>query len=94
VVGKEEAAVLIDHLPPGGWSDVVRKRDLDDLSARLDERFARIDDRFALLDERFLTMEARVDLSLQRALREQTNRFLLGTSLILGAFVSLIVYIA
>jgi hypothetical protein len=69
VLGEEDAAVLISHLPPSGWSDVARTRDLDQLEARMNSRFA-------IVDERFNTMEARFDATLERVLREQTHRFL------------------
>ena len=136
VLGEEDAAVLISHLPPSGWSDVVRTRDLDQFAVHVDDRFdrvddrfdrmdgsiddrfdrvddrfdrmdGRIDDRFAIVDDRFDRMdgriddrfaiveerfdrvddrfdifEARFDASLERALREQTNRFLVYTAAI------------
>ena len=101
VLGEEDAAVLISHLPPSGWSDVARARDLDQLEARLELRLSateqqfdhrvgaledRLDARFAVLDARFDAMESKFDATLERALREQTNRFFLG----IGAMVSIL----
>jgi hypothetical protein len=38
-LGSDEAALLMDYLPPVGWADIVRKRDLEaaikDLEASL-----------------------------------------------------------
>lgn len=36
VLGPDEAATLMEHLPPVGWADVATKRDLDMMSLRLE----------------------------------------------------------
>lgn len=35
VLGPDDAATLMEHLPPVGWADVATKRDLDHLGVQL-----------------------------------------------------------
>lgn len=35
VLGPDDAATLMEHLPPVGWADVATKRDLDHLATQL-----------------------------------------------------------
>lgn len=65
VLGSNEAATLMAHLPPSGWGDVVT-RDYLDLAiqaqdARLEARFAQIDARFAQIDARLDQLHTKVD---------------------------------
>lgn len=38
VLGSNEAAILMEHLPPVGWADVATKRDLDVLAVTLEHK--------------------------------------------------------
>ena len=58
VLGADEAAILMEHLPPGGWASVTMKSDL----AALDDRIMR---RFDLQDEHIdLVVAQKVSLAM------------------------------
>lgn len=64
-LGDEEAATLMEHLPPYPWDTLAMKEDVtravDNLSEKIDARFAafevKIDARFAAVDSRFEALE-------------------------------------
>lgn len=71
-LGDDVAGTLMEHLPPSGWSDVARARDLEHLREHFDAtiatmqtgieaRFVRVDDRFTHYDERVDERFKRVD---------------------------------
>jgi hypothetical protein len=64
VLGPDQAATLIDHLPPVGWADVATKRDLDALELRLDQRFDHMAGSF---DQRFDHLSGSVQARFDRA---------------------------
>lgn len=70
VLGMGPATTLMEGMPPVGWADVATKRDLQHLEARIDHVEARL--------------EAKFEAALERSLREQSNRFMVGTGVMLS----------
>ena len=45
MLGDEMADILMEHLPPSGWSDVARKTDTDHIESLMNSQFVSIDSR-------------------------------------------------
>lgn len=84
-LGTEDAATMMDLLPPVDWAEVARRPDVE----RVDQRVERLEDRVERLedkvDARFDKMDARFD-GLSRDQTTQTRTILLG---VVGGMVAL-----
>lgn len=81
-LGDDVAGVLMDHLPPGGWADVARARDIQQLQVRFDATLSNTQNH---MDLRFESLETRIDSRLGAIV---TGLWTVGT-IFAGAFIGL-----
>jgi len=78
VLGVEQAATLMSHLPPTGWGDVVTREHLDlrlsTLEARIDARLDGHDARFDEMLQRFDQWGESITDRLTAAFRAELNQ--------------------
>ncbi|MEX2290543.1 MAG: hypothetical protein WD794_09490 [Mycobacteriales bacterium] len=100
VLGVGQGDVLMDHLPPTGWSELATRRDLDELATttrhelaateqRLTHRLDRTDDRLVHFEQRVDGQFARVDEQFARVdeqFAQLEERFARQTAEITAAF--------
>ena len=60
VLGEKVADILMENLPPSGWSDVARKPDIELLASEIRHLAQSVDTRFGHVDMQFSHVEARL----------------------------------
>lgn len=67
-LGDEVADTLMEYLPPSGWNDLVRTRDVLEMEKRLDSRMneleKRLDSRIDSLDDRIKATNSRLTFAI------------------------------
>lgn len=93
ILGDQVANSLMAHLPPSGWGDVARTRDVDRLENRLDgleTRLSGLEIRMINLETRMSSLESRVE-SVDTRLEgqsERVDRLGRSISLLIGTIVT------
>lgn len=57
-LGDDVAGALMEHLPPSGWADVARVRDIEHLRDSFDHRFSNLETK---AEENFTRVDARLN---------------------------------
>jgi len=60
VLGEKMGNMLMEHLPPSGWSDVARTRDIDMIRQEMRNLEVRTDARLDMIDLQLMQLSKRV----------------------------------
>ncbi len=92
VLGSDEAATLMEHLPPVGWADVATKRDLDALQGATKREFDALRHDLEHLGDstklEFVALEDRMSGRLERELRLMSWRFITALIAVAGVAIA------